>query len=370
MLVIMSYSFTCIFDNIAFELQRAGGISVYWAESLLRMKALGSRAVYFGRENSNIFCAELKLTLVQEEIYPDFLPRRYLPFQSANKKLLKKKHIFHSSYFRYSNHPNSINVTTVHDFTYEHFIRGPRLWVHRWQKKLAVKKSQGIICVSENTKKDLLYFYPWVDSGSIKVIHNGVGDAFFPVDNPHPALLESLGFSLDSPYLLFVGDRSAYKNFDAFVSLAEYFPDLDMVLVGGKPFTDEETLKLKPLSKRLHHFRGVSSSVLNNLYNAAHCLIYPSSYEGFGIPVLEAMKAGCPVVSTNLSSIPEVAGDAALLVDTPTPENLASAVLQLSDFGFRSKLRKKGFDQAAQFSWDKCFQETQIFYQELWNKEQ
>jgi mannosyltransferase len=281
-----------IFDNIIFELQNAGGISLYWFELLSRIQSQSDNTILFGYENSNIFCSDLNLTNLKSEIYSVSFRRRYFPFQPANKSLLKEKHVFHSSYFRYSNHPQSINITTVHDFTYEHFVRGPRLWVHSWQKKLAVKKSQGIICVSDNTKKDLLYFYPWIDSCSVKVIHNGVSDAFFPVENPYPALFKNLGFSPESPYLLFVGDRSIYKNFDAFISLAEYFSDFDLIVVGGKQFTEEEALKIAPLGRRFQHFRDVSSSVLNHLYNAAHCLIYPTYNEGFGIPNLQAMKAG------------------------------------------------------------------------------
>lgn len=356
-----------ILDSIVFELQRAGGVSVYWAELLSRLKRESDSSFIFGRENSNIFCRDFNLQYSQVENYPSFFTRRYLPFYPVDKKILKEKHIFHSSYYRYSNSITSINVTTVHDFTYEYFVRGPRLWVHRWQKALAVEKSQGIICVSENTKKNLLDFYPWVNPNLVTVIHNGVSDAFFPVEAPGKALIEGIGFGFEVPYLLFVGDRSAYKNFDAFTSLADFFPNMDLVVIGGKPFTDKELLQLKPLGKRLHHFIGVSSERLNLFYNAAYCLVYPSSYEGFGLPILEAMKAGCPVVSTNLSSIPEVALDAALLVDSPTPEKLATMVLQLDDSSFRSQIRDKGLNRAAQFSWDRCFQETQSFYKKLWN---
>lgn len=354
-----------VFDNVIFELQRAGGISLYWSELLRR--SLKNSSVSFGREDSNIFSDDLAITL-QDEMYPSFISRRYLPFLPKSGVVPKGKHIFHSSYFRYSNDPRAINVTTVHDFTYEHFVRGPRLWVHSWQKRLAVKKSQGIICVSENTKKDLLHFYPWVDPEVVKVVYNGVGEVFSPVHNAASALEKELGFFPDKPFLLFVGDRSAYKNFDAFVALASYFPEMDFVVVGGQPFTEAESQLLSPIQSRLHHFRGVSSEVLNLLYNAAYCFVYPSSYEGFGIPVLEAMKAGCPVVSTNLSSIPEVAGNAALLVDQPTAESLAIEIQNLTDPDFRYSLLEKGFKQAEKFSWDKCFEETYAFYQELWER--
>jgi len=353
-----------LFDNVIFELQKAGGISVYWSELISRHQM--GRALFFGRNNENIFNSEIVL---YREMYPFCFPRRYLPFWADAKSIPQERHVFHSSYLRYSRNPNSINVTTVHDFTYEHFISGPRLWLHAWQKRTAVKNSRGVICVSENTKKDLLNFYPWLEPSEVKVIYNGVSDAFFPIESSVTHLRDFLGFCPDKPYLLFVGDRSPYKNFDAFVGLAEYFPDMALVVVGGKPFSKKESQRMKPLDSRLYHFRGVSSEVLNHLYNAASCLVYPSSYEGFGIPVLEAMKAGCPVIATNASSIPEVAGNAALLVNEPTPESLAVEIRRLEDPIFKLELVEKGFAQAAKFSWDKCFEETYAFYQELWNKE-
>lgn len=353
------------FDNIIFELQRAGGISVYWAE-LLSRHSLDYKS-YFGRKNSNIFASYLHLNL-KDEVYPNFVPRRYFPFWPKSDYAKIAKYIFHSSYFRYSNNSNAINVTTVHDFTYEYYSHGLRKWVHGWQKKNAVKKSAGIICVSENTKIDLLKFYPWVDKSRIKVIYNGVSDDFSLQKDAYKLLNDQLGFQHDRPYILFVGDRSPYKNFDVFLGLADKLPEYDLVVVGGQDFNNDEKQKIFAIKDRVHHFRGISPQHLNLLYNAAFCLIYPSSYEGFGIPVLEAMKSGCPVVSTNLSSIPEVAGGAALLVDTVTVNSMFDQVKRLENTKFRDIIISKGIKQASQFSWDKCFEETYAFYQELWER--
>lgn len=352
-----------IYDNIIFSLQKVGGISIYWAELIKRLVQKEKEVNFYELENQNIFRKEIDIR-TQKESSLDLRLLRYLPF----KKKLPSKSIFHSSYYRVSLQKDIVNITTVHDFTYEYFRSGLAKYIHIWQKGFAIKKSDGIICVSENTKKDLMKFYPMIDESRIKVINNGVSDEFVKLENPKEQLTDEFQILKDKKYVLYIGDRSSYKNFDVAVEVLKKLYDYSFVVVGGQEFSVSENENMKDIKNRVYHFRGIGGVKLNTLYNNAFCLLYPSSYEGFGIPILEAMKSGCPVVSTNISSIPEVAGDAGLLVDEIKVDNFMSGIMKLEDSEFRSELINKGLEQSKIFSWDKCFDDTYSFYQKVWDR--
>lgn len=304
-----------IFDNIIFSLQRFGGISVVWNELLQRAQA----------------DKELNLTELDyrnERLYR-WLERYRIPDYMA-----EKPSVFHSSYFRVLPQAGVHNVTTVHDLTYHFYRKGLPKAVHLWEEARALKHSEAIICISENTKRDLLTFYPWVKEETIHVIYNGVSDDFYPIKN-----IEKKG------YLLFIGNSSVgYKRYDIAQEVAKR-TGLELVAA-----------------------RNVTSEELNKLYNEALCLLYPSDYEGFGLPILEAQKAGCPVIAQNYSSVPEVIGKGGLIVEHSSTEKIVQQMVEkVNEVQSRpmQDIIAAGIENAKRFSWDNTYEQTKNVYRQL-----
>lgn len=353
-------------DNIVFDLQKAGGISVYWSELVKRYHGSGHEVTFIEQrpETSNIFRKQVEIN-PPNIFYQTCLPSkisRYLPVRLN----MDSPAIFHSSYFRVCNNANAINIVTVYDFIYELFESGLKQRVHRMQKKYALNNADAIICISESTKVDLLKLYPYLSPAKVKVIHIAAGNEFSPLENitqvsgPYEQIL-------NKKYILFVGSRSNYKNFNLAIEAVSKLNDFSLVAVGGGELTDNDNHKLSPIRDRFFHVKSPSCKDLNLLYNFAFCLLYPSSYEGFGIPIAEAMKAGCPVITSSVSSIPEVAGDAGLKLEIICAAEIVAKINSLEKESFRAEVIERGYVQGNRFSWDRCFRETMECYEQAYN---
>lgn len=229
-------------------------------------------------------------------------------------------------------------------------------------KRKAILAAQAIICISKNTKKDLLERYSLPENKvTVTYLASGIDESFGYGSEPVPS----------RPYYLYVGGRVSYKNFDgllsAFAKAASVRPDIALCVVGSPLNQTEEKLvaDLK-LSDRIVHYRYASDRHLAKLYRCSIALVYPSLYEGFGIPPLEAMSCGTVVVAANCSSIPEVVGDAGLLFDPRSIGDLADILLFLLDNSTeRDRLIAKGYQRSQIFSWDKTVAQTLDVYRSV-----
>ncbi|MDA8430352.1 MAG: glycosyltransferase family 1 protein [Geobacteraceae bacterium] len=367
----MNNRFNIYIDCIVFDIQRMGGISIYVSELIKRFLVSGLDVAFLEQESlgSNLIRNELPIPANKIILLKSIVSKiaRYLPITLK----LENRSIVHSSYYRICNNAFAANVVTVYDFNYDfgYVRRGIRKHIHCFQKKNAVFKADGVVCISESTKLDLLRLYKGVDPGKIRVIYLAASDDFYKIPLESKSSYNEHRFKnyLDKNYVLFVGARVHHKNFDICVDTLVKLQTFELVIVGSKLTVEEiKTLDMK-LPSKYHALADASATDLNCLYNNAYCLLYPSSYEGFGIPVLEAMQAGCPVVSTTFSSIPEVAGIAGLLVNDVCPDAFVEKILSLEDASYRDKVISAGFEQAKKFSWDKTYQETVAFYHEVIN---
>jgi glycosyltransferase involved in cell wall biosynthesis len=351
------------FDSIIFYIQKQGGISVLNSELKKRLLSdFNFELIPNHKKSDNYIINFLLLNL--SKFLPIFL-RRYL----SPLVFCKDHFIFHSSYYRICYNVNAINIITVHDFIYEKHKNGLIKYLHILQKRVAIKKADHIVCVSHSTKNDLLYYYPNIDINKISVIHNGVDISYRPL-NSCLFNLNSLGIDFKyKNFILYIGDRkSNYKNFNLVVESCKRL-NLNLVLIGKNLEKCEQSFLSKTLNENSFvQLSLISNENLNIIYNSAFCLLYPSIYEGFGIPILEAQKAGCPVIASSNNAFKEIASNSAILLDNITATSIIDAILSLQiDKNLYKNLIYNGFDNASKYSWDKCYYEYKKIYTSLLN---
>lgn len=331
-----------LFDNIIYSLQKSGGISSMWSillESMLNDDRFDLRCIEHSNSAiNNIYRNSISLSsneIIQEHSLLPLSIVRYRKVSSPNNNFS----VFHSSYYRIPSTPSLKTLITVHDFTYEKYVTGIRKKIHCQQKYNAINHADIVVCVSQNTYNDLIHYLPHINKQKIHIIHNGISSDFHNISNI------SRGDNL-----LYVGSRSKYKNFELLIeTISETSHHIDIC---GAPLThtEEKYLNKKLGNDRYTIYSNINNTQLNKLYNTAKCLIYPSSYEGFGLPIIEAQSAGCPVIALNSSSIPEVIGETPLLIEHATKNDLLKAISNLENPTIIEEVIEAGKINALRFS--------------------
>jgi len=279
--------------------------------------------------------------------------------QMLNRKLAvgAKADVVHLSYYGHEQFCSRgrVKVCTFYDMIHERFASNPQF---RARKAKCLEQSDRCIAISEATKEDMVYFLG-ADPDKVDVIY--LASQLMP-----PADTAAVGGN----YLLWVGARGWYKNFDTFargyVRSRACRDGVTVVCAGGQAITPQEREAWCALGLAAEMVRHVqpTDNELGQLYADALGLVYPSLFEGFGIPPLEAMTCNCPVIASKSGSIPEVVGDAALMIDPESPDSIASQIDELVYSSHTAdSLRERGKAQAAKFSWARCARETLGCYQ-------
>ena len=269
------------------------------------------------------------------------------------------------------------SVVTIHDcihLMFPQYLPGRLAYVYaKGSMWSATRKANKILTVSEASKRDILRLFD-VDPEKVVVIHNAIDERFLSPANPEQMDLVRQRYQLDHPFVLYVGNIKPHKNLerliDAFGRARGQCPDdLKLIIVG------DEISKYPALRQSVHkhkldkHVRFLGFQPMETLaafYRLARAFVFPSLYEGFGLPPLEAMACATPVVTSNVSSLPEVAGGAALLVDPYDADSIASGIIAaVTDETLRADLIKRGKERARSFSWTQSVRRIHEIYMEV-----
>jgi glycosyltransferase involved in cell wall biosynthesis len=287
--------------------------------------------------------------------------------------------LFHSPHYVFSPLTPCKSVVTIHDCIH---LRFPQYLPNRlgyayarsflW---LATHRSDRIVTVSEASKRDILEYFN-VPPQKIDVIYNGIDDRFATPPPEEDVVRVRERYQLDGPFILYAGNIKPHKNIgrliEAFHILRASGPEFEqvkLVVIGdeiAKYGALRHAVHRYKLHKHVRFFGFVPARTLVILYRLAAVFVFPSLYEGFGLPPLEAMASGTPVITSNVSSLPEVVGDAAVLIDPLQPEAIADAMRRvLSDSDLRADLSRRGLERARQFSWERSVRRVREIYDEV-----
>lgn len=360
------------FDHQIFCGQQYGGISRYFCEIAPRIAACpGTELSITAPCYINSYLREVTGVPVVGAPVPK-LPRTAGLLLKVNQALstllfqVQRPDIVHETYYS----PKRLaprgarTVITVYDMIFEKFRQSfPESDPTGAMKELAVRHADHVICISENTRLDLMELLG-VPSEKISVVHLGCS-------LPRQAVASAQS-PVDGPYLLYVGLRRGYKNGEGLLRAYAASPRLKaghkLVFFGGGPFLQQEQETIAALgltSQQVLQLPG-DDSKLASMYAHASVFVYPSLYEGFGVPPLEAMTFGCPVASSNTSSMPEVLGNAAHYFDPNNIDEIACAIEAVIDSGeLSADLVRRGKERIRIFTWERCAMETVKVYRDL-----
>lgn len=360
-----------LYDNQIFDIQRFGGISRYFCEILRRLNMKKDIAV---RYSVNYYLTTYRLGKHRIPL-PRFIFKHYRKqCQNQNKELSKNllqqsnKYLFHPTYYdpyflKYIG--SNPYVITVHDMIHErfpsYFSDASEIIAH---KKEVITHAKRIIAISQNTKEDIIQLLH-ISPEKIDVIYHSTSMRPF-TGKQHLTLPDS--------FLLFVGDRTPYKNFNrlakAFSELSTKDENLFLVCT-GMPFkqSEKELLDKLNISNKVIHIKATDRT-LAELYSRAKLFVFPSLYEGFGIPILEAYACYCPVALSNTSCFPEIAGDAGIYFDPYSETSILESIKEvIYDDRKRTESIMRGRERLKLYSWEKATALTQKTYLKALNME-
>jgi len=363
-----------LYDHQIFTSQIYGGISRYFCELLKNSKNDDEIEYKLSLKYSNNYHLKELNHLPYKTFFENYSFRgKYRLLNILNRKVSKKYiskgdyDIFHPTYYD----PYFLDyigrkpfVLTIHDMIHEIY---PEMFSSKdkisKRKKTLSQKAIKIIAISENTKRDIIKFLG-ISENKIEVIYHGNSFNINKVD-------KTTKIMIPKKYILFVGNRGGYKNFELFIEAISPILDedvkLNVVCAGGGKFNDLEIEKLINLKikDKVFYYSG-SDSVLAYLYGKAIAFVFPSLYEGFGIPILESFACRCPVICSKTSSLPEVAGDAAIYFD---PTDKLSMLNSIQKVIYNDELRKqlinKGTERVKEFTWEKTAKKTKVLYEDI-----